>query len=195
MGNGHQYVMLICCEPGSLGLEAMAAGRLHVYPQTSAWLTTMAFCWVALRKTVTGLTDHTWYLILVGGLGMLQHVCLASIPAHHSEHNINLQPHKDRSLIVGYRFKSNVKETLKEHWNSWTMEQAINEYRKPIDEPHVRGVMGALMELEKLKDKAGAHMLPIFFPAGARFETEQLKFRRERYFWAHAAKPDSPMGD
>lgn len=192
-GNGHQYVMLICCEPGSLDLEALAAGRLHVHPQTSAWLTAMAFCWVVLLITVTGLTDHTWYLILVGGLGMLQHVCLASIPAHHSEYNINLQPHKDRPLIVGYRFKSNVKETLKEHWNSWTMEQAINEYRKPIDEPHVRGVMGALMELEKFKDKAGAHMLPIFFPAGARSETGQLKFRRERYFWAHAAKPGSPM--
>lgn len=48
------------------------------------WMTRIAcFCqaifWIALLITVAGLRSHSWYLVLVGGLGMLQNAILAAV--------------------------------------------------------------------------------------------------------------------
>lgn len=65
------------------GSEMRSAFMYNGLP-VGLWLTRIAcFCqaifWIALLITVAGLQSHSWYLVLVGGLGMLQNALVAAI--------------------------------------------------------------------------------------------------------------------
>ncbi|RAK98190.1 uncharacterized protein BO80DRAFT_427667 [Aspergillus ibericus CBS 121593] len=83
-GNGHQYVMVILAHGGAWDLEAMSSARLDVRPETRWVLLTLAVLWSLLLITVSGLTSHTWYLVGVGGLGMVQNIQQTRIPTRNS---------------------------------------------------------------------------------------------------------------
>ncbi|KAJ5655030.1 hypothetical protein N7490_002033 [Penicillium lividum] len=92
LGNGSKHVMIVCGKVPGLDLEDMAGG--NVYPKTSRrqnwiyWLFdqkratrvllgVFAVLWLGLLITSQGIQTHTWYLVSVGGLGMIQNLVVA----------------------------------------------------------------------------------------------------------------------
>ncbi|KAG8626033.1 hypothetical protein KVT40_006434 [Elsinoe batatas] len=185
-GNGHQYVMLILSHSGVHDLEATAAGRLHVLPHTALVLAVMTSFWIVLLIAATGPTENTWYLIWIGALGMLQHVYLAWSATSAADYNIPLRSHHSIPVICGYQLTYERKRALQASWSTWSKRQAAEEFAHPLPTENVRGVMGALMEVEKLQKNAGATLLRLFFPGGIAYEPASLSCPREKLFWEHA---------
>jgi len=195
-GNGHQYVMLILCPVGAWDLEAMASGRQREVSGTNLILSLFSFLWVVLLVTVTGLKEHTWFLVAVGGLGMLQNVTLAAKKTRPDDFNIKLRPYPPRPTITGYQSEWEVKKKLNEdHWHKdrYKEEHARRDYESRLDEGHVRDVMGALIELEKYHPKAGAALVPVFFPGSVDYSPGSLRAGREKVFWAFAEQKSAAI--
>lgn len=194
-GNGHCYVMLILCHQGSWDLEAMASNRHAEFPGTRWIFGFFVILWVLLLITVTGIKEHTWFLIAVGTLGMLQNVFAAALPCSADDLDIKLKAWHTCSTIVGYQRTRAEKKKLKEDdWTTYTahdpskpdqISDAQTEYERKLEPKEVRDVMGALMELEKYFPKAGASLLPTFFPNGVDYEPG-FKINREKHFWQYA---------
>lgn len=49
-----------------------------------------SLCWLALLITVAGLKTNTWYLLLVGGIGMFQNAVLAAVERRPARRNLPL---------------------------------------------------------------------------------------------------------
>ncbi|PWY93143.1 hypothetical protein BO94DRAFT_564269 [Aspergillus sclerotioniger CBS 115572] len=157
-GNGHQYVMVIKGHEGAWDPEAMASARLNRRPETPWVLLTLAVLWSLLLITVSGLGSHTWYLVGVGGIGMLQNVWVSAVQISPEAANLALAAYEPRSTITGEK----------------------------VMEDGVRDVMDALMELERWISKAGVALLPVFFPGSVDYEEGLLNSNREKKFWKRA---------
>ena len=194
-GNGHRYVMLILSHKGSWDLEAMASARHVDYPGTRWVLGVFALLWVLLLITVTGIKQHTWFLIGVGTLGMLQNIIAAALPCSADDLDIKLTKWHALNTVVGYQRDRAVKKTLmKNDWKKYTphdpvhpaaVSDAETEYNTKLGQQEVRDVMGALIELEKYLPKAGVSLLPTFFPNDVNYEPG-FRINRERFFWQYA---------
>jgi hypothetical protein len=180
-GNGHQYVMLILGYKSAWDMEAMSSARLTTRPETRWVFLILTVFWTLLLITVSGLKEHTWFLIGVGGLGMLQNVYVAATTVKCEEFDIRLEPYADRSTITGYQMDHQAKKHM-EAQDPRTSEED-SDFEAAIAEPGVSDVMGTLMELEKTIPKAGAALLPIFFPGSIEYEPERLFSNREKRFW------------
>ncbi|KAF2966729.1 hypothetical protein GQX73_g6840 [Xylaria multiplex] len=81
LGNGTRHVIIVLGAERGLDLEDLAGGlpgeESRVTQITSIVLTVL---WIALLLTSTGIEDNTWYLLAVGGLGMVQNVVVAAAP-------------------------------------------------------------------------------------------------------------------
>ncbi|OJJ08384.1 hypothetical protein ASPVEDRAFT_47531 [Aspergillus versicolor CBS 583.65] len=81
-GNGAQHAIAIVSDGYGLDLEDLATGFSMIdKPTITVWaqLVTIALgiAWVVLLITASGVDTGTWYLIAVGGLGMLQNIFVA----------------------------------------------------------------------------------------------------------------------
>ncbi|EPS33116.1 hypothetical protein PDE_08078 [Penicillium oxalicum 114-2] len=80
-GNGSQHVIIIVGNGHGLNLEDLAAGQTNIEASTNALtrltLLVLALLWVLLLITASGVKDHTWYLLAVGGIGIIQNVFVA----------------------------------------------------------------------------------------------------------------------
>ncbi|EBA27273.1 hypothetical protein KXW98_002481 [Aspergillus fumigatus] len=81
-GNGAQHAIAIISNGRGLDLEDLATGFSKIdSPSITlfAQLATIVFgiMWIALLITASALQDDSWYLIAVGGLGMLQNIFVA----------------------------------------------------------------------------------------------------------------------
>lgn len=80
-GNGSQHAIVILGSKGFLNLEDLAGGQTNV--DVSASNTTrvaiagLAFLWILLLITAAGLKRNTWFLLAVGGIGILENVFVA----------------------------------------------------------------------------------------------------------------------
>ncbi|KAK0201164.1 hypothetical protein DFS33DRAFT_1456339 [Desarmillaria ectypa] len=101
-GNGTRYVMVILGRGVGLDLEDLAAAepprmRRRGQVDNSAFWFTQVVClmlatlWIILLITVTALKEDTWYLLGVGGLGMVQNVLVAGAERHISTSGIHLE--------------------------------------------------------------------------------------------------------
>ncbi|PCH04424.1 Hypothetical protein PENO1_027650 [Penicillium occitanis (nom. inval.)] len=81
-GNGAQHAIAIISDGHGLDLEDLATGFANVDSPTISLFSQLSvivlgILWVALLITASGLTDDSWYLIAVGGIGMLQNIFVA----------------------------------------------------------------------------------------------------------------------
>ncbi|EED16997.1 conserved hypothetical protein [Talaromyces stipitatus ATCC 10500] len=81
-GNGAQHAIAIISDGYGLDLEDLATGFANVDSPTISLFSqisviVLGILWVALLITASGLTDDSWYLIAVGGIGMLQNIFVA----------------------------------------------------------------------------------------------------------------------
>jgi hypothetical protein len=88
-GNGAQHAIVILGNGHGLNLEDLAAGQTNM--DSSANLLTrvvifiLSVLWVLLLITAAGLKSNTWFLLAVGGLGILQNIVVAGsamVPEH-----------------------------------------------------------------------------------------------------------------
>lgn len=80
-GNGSQHAIVIIGGGNSLDLEDLATGQTSIDFSTSLSvrfaLILLATFWILLLVTAASIKENTWYLVAVGGVGMLQNVFVA----------------------------------------------------------------------------------------------------------------------
>ncbi|KAJ9609566.1 hypothetical protein H2200_005893 [Cladophialophora chaetospira] len=80
-GNGSQHAIVVLGGGKGLDLEDLAAGQTNVDVPAS-WLTraalvSLAFFWILLLITAAGIKQNTWFLLAIGGIGILQNIFVA----------------------------------------------------------------------------------------------------------------------
>ena len=79
-GNGSQNAIVIRGNGVGLNLEDLA-GQSNVdstaTPSTRLWMILLSFLWIALLISAAGLSNNTWYLLGVGGIGSLHTAWIA----------------------------------------------------------------------------------------------------------------------
>ncbi|EKM55703.1 uncharacterized protein PHACADRAFT_184478 [Phanerochaete carnosa HHB-10118-sp] len=78
-GNGSSHVVVIKSVGHGLKLEDLAAGRIVPSRLTAAMTFALAFLWIAHLMTVQSVENDGWYLLAIGGVGMLQNVISAGV--------------------------------------------------------------------------------------------------------------------
>ncbi|CAG7556531.1 unnamed protein product [Fusarium equiseti] len=77
-GNGSQHAIVIIGDGKGLDLEDLAAGHTNMDASTSyltrITVTILAAFWILLLITASGIQQNTWFLIAVGGIGILQNI-------------------------------------------------------------------------------------------------------------------------
>lgn len=80
-GNGSQHAIVIVDHGRGLDLEDLAAGPVNVNVSatmsTRIALTVLAVLWILLLITAAGKKENSWFLLAVGGIGMLDNVAVA----------------------------------------------------------------------------------------------------------------------
>jgi hypothetical protein len=178
-GNGHHHAMIIICDGKGWDLEELATAEGAARWETRFVCFGLTIFWTLLLITVSGLKERSWFLIGVGGIGMLQNIYAAGTKRTRGAFNIHLEPYKPRPTIIGCRqYPKEIDDADSD------VEPDFADLRFQDDE--IKGVAGALMALETEIPKAGASLLPVFFPAGLKYETERFRFNREKRFWKNA---------
>ncbi|RAL06648.1 uncharacterized protein BO97DRAFT_309947, partial [Aspergillus homomorphus CBS 101889] len=81
-GNGSQHAIVILSDKDlCLDLETLASGQANIDVSTSlltrVTITVLAAMWTCLLITASAITHDTWFLLAIGGIGILQNVFTA----------------------------------------------------------------------------------------------------------------------
>lgn len=80
-GNGCQHAIIIRSQGRGLDLEDLATGPINVDVHTSILTRVLviihAILWLLLLITASGIDQDTWFLLAVGGLGIIQNIYVA----------------------------------------------------------------------------------------------------------------------
>ncbi|RYP07123.1 hypothetical protein DL764_002718 [Monosporascus ibericus] len=92
LGNGSQHVVIILGAKHGLDLEDLAVGRAPDVWSTRFATIFLAILWLVLLITCTGIKTKTWYLLVVGGLGMLHNIVVAGAPRRPAALGLPIEP-------------------------------------------------------------------------------------------------------
>ncbi|KAE8151309.1 hypothetical protein BDV25DRAFT_152779 [Aspergillus avenaceus] len=215
-GNGHHHIMVLIGRSGSWDLEALATATCQTRPETTIASLVLTLLWTCFLISVSGLQEDAWYLVCVGGIGMLQNIHAAGRPRHSSAFDIHLTQYAPMPTIIGKRQAvkddpdahveldatmdelSEVSEWLKKEDSGipeW-LDQMDGSHKMPAwlvplsnrpgGKDEIENVQGALMELERWVPTAGLAMLQIFFPSGLCYKDESIKYNMQKKFWKKA---------
>jgi hypothetical protein len=173
-GNGYAHVMVFVNDGVGWDVEAMAnQTSWKLRPSTRPMSLLLTLWWTLLLITCAGLHDNTWYLIGVGGLGMLQNIYVAAAKRPMGAFDFH---YRLANTITG---RPKDKKTIVEPSDA-----------EPADNPNplesIGGVMGALMEFEKQHPGCGMSLVEVFFPGSVAYEEARFPFNREKKFWKWA---------
>ena len=94
-GNGSQHAIIIQGREGFLDLEDLATGQKNLEVSTSKFtkraLWVFAFLWIILLITAAGLTENTWFLLAVGGIGIIFNIWIAGHQKHPKANGIPIE--------------------------------------------------------------------------------------------------------
>ena len=111
-GNGAQHAVVVLGCGHGLNFEDLAASDTNTGTTTSMFtrvaLLVLAFFWIALLIFAAGLRDNTWFLLAVGGLGIVHNAAVAGWPRKPSSFGIHLE---DQEFITGPRVMPVLMET------------------------------------------------------------------------------------
>ncbi|POS68715.1 hypothetical protein DHEL01_v212891 [Diaporthe helianthi] len=102
-GNGSRHVMVFIASPGSWDLESLAAGFSIARPETRGITLLLMVVWTCLLITVSAITHHTWFLVGIGGIGMLQNLFVAGVSRGPEAGKFLLRRPSRASAIFGLR--------------------------------------------------------------------------------------------
>ncbi|CAK7236855.1 hypothetical protein SCUCBS95973_009751 [Sporothrix curviconia] len=102
-GNGSFHVMVFVGGRGAWDLESLATGDYHARWE-SRWICgLLVLLWTVLLLATSGIGDHTWFLICIGGAGMLQNLCVASACRDFATSGLQPRSYGRMSTIIGRR--------------------------------------------------------------------------------------------
>jgi hypothetical protein len=104
-GNGHLHIMVFIGRKGSWDFETLATATSVPHPETPYISLVLALLWTCLLISVSALKEHTWYLIGIGGIGMLQNIHAAGKARDPSASNFHLTEFSRMPTIIGKRQK------------------------------------------------------------------------------------------
>lgn len=145
LGNGSQHVIVILGSDNGLDLESLASGKTPDTRTTRAFTSIMVVLWLALLITCTGIKTDTWYLLAVGGLGMMHNLVVAGMPRHPAALGLPIEL---------------VKTTL-DSGSTGGQRESLGIFAK-------KKVMWTLMELEEKHNGFGEVLKDEFFPGKLR---------------------------
>lgn len=102
-GNGSLHNMVFISGPGAWDMESLASAPLVPRAETR-WISLMlAVLWTCLMIIISGLQAHTWFLVGIGGLGMLQNIIAAGTPRKTDAFNFQISSFTRAPTIIGRR--------------------------------------------------------------------------------------------
>jgi hypothetical protein len=109
-GNGHRHIMVFIGGKGSWNFETLATASSAPRSETPIVSLVLALLWTCLLISVSGLKEHTWYLIAIGGIGMMQNVHAAGKTRDPGTANFHFSKFNRMPTIIGkrQRFKDDV---------------------------------------------------------------------------------------
>lgn len=180
-GNGSSHIMVLLGDSDAWDVESLAGAKSKVLKGTVLVTMVLAVLWTALLISASGLKEHSWFLVGVGGIGMLQNLYAAGSYREAGTSNFHITKRGPRSTIIARRQKvkdiGDSDDDVKDTSTDWLT---------PLPEDEIVNVMGALMELEKDVPEAGLALLKAFFPGGLRYKGERIKYKLQRKFWKKA---------
>ncbi|TEY30982.1 hypothetical protein BOTCAL_0830g00020 [Botryotinia calthae] len=214
-GNGFAHIMVFIGRKGSWNLETLATASSTSRPETLVISLILAVLWICLLISVSGLEEHAWYLVGIGGIGMLQNVYAAGKARDPGASDFHLTKFSRMPTIIGKRQRfdddhdaevdlDQTKNDLSQlytwlqtsdptvqmpRWlGSMTKEDGVPNWLEPIrfETNNIANVHGALQELEKWVPTAGLAMMQIFFPASLRYEDDHIRNNVHKKFWKRA---------
>lgn len=102
-GNGHTHIMVFIGSKDSWNMETLATGTSVPRAETRWVSLILATLWTCLLISMSGLKERAWFLVLVGGIGMLQNIYAAGKARNPSASNISLTRFSRASTIIGKR--------------------------------------------------------------------------------------------
>lgn len=102
-GNGSHHIMVIVASQGAWDLENIAACSSFPRPETRAVALALNILWTCLLISVSGIKYHTWYLVCIGGVGMLQNLIAAGASRNPEAGNFHLRKSRRVPAIIGRR--------------------------------------------------------------------------------------------
>jgi len=78
-GNGFKDCIVFLGNGCGLDFEDLATSRRIAKTSTRLALSALAIAWLVLLVSVAGFSDHTWFLVGVGGIGMIENVMIAGL--------------------------------------------------------------------------------------------------------------------
>jgi hypothetical protein len=102
-GNGHLHIMVFIGSKDSWDLERLATGISVPRPETRWISLVLAILWTCLLISVSGLKEHAWFLVGIGGIGMLQNVFAAGTSRKPSASNFHIAKFSRAPTIIGKR--------------------------------------------------------------------------------------------
>ncbi|KAM0801860.1 hypothetical protein BDR22DRAFT_888307 [Usnea florida] len=165
--NGHRFAMILIGKGTAPDLEGIATAKSESLAETP-WL--------------LGLKQNTWFLVLIGGIGLVQNIYASAASRSSAALNMRLTPYRKRPSIVGLGFDwpyddDNSDEELGDEAKRW---------RQALKYDQVPGVRGAIRELEKTIPMAGVALMQEFFPALNKYEPARYRTNAEKKFWKKA---------
>lgn len=92
-GNGSHDVILISSQHGCLDLEALAGPQrsLQGSRATRVYSAVLAILWIVLLVSIAGWDRHTWFLLVIGLLGLVHNAAVCAIRRRPSAYGIELE--------------------------------------------------------------------------------------------------------
>ncbi|KAI1748040.1 hypothetical protein F4782DRAFT_543140 [Xylaria castorea] len=169
-GNSHKYVTILRGSESEPGLESLVTTTSDSFPETKWVVSGLALLWTILLVGVSGIETHTWFLLGIGALGMLQNIYAASVPRSGEYIGLTIIPYVTRPPIIDDAAV-----------DAMTVDNPlIHDWLEPWETP---GERGTLRELEKTIPKAGIALMPEYFLALWKIDSERYRDEREERFW------------
>lgn len=102
-GNGSRHIMVFIVSPNAWDFENLASGSSLPRPETRVITLGLMVLWTCLLITVSGINYHTWYLVCIGGIGMLQNLFAAGAPRRPEASNFHVRKSSRVPTIIGIR--------------------------------------------------------------------------------------------
>lgn len=144
-GNGHRHVMVFVGNGTAWDLESMATASPATLAETRWLLGVLAVLWSCLLVVVSELQQNTWFLILIGGIGMAQNIYASVARRPADAFNMSIQPYSPRPTIVGLGLATPQDDETSDE----DLDDTTGQWRQPLDSEATPGVRGAIRELEK----------------------------------------------
>lgn len=209
-GNGYPHIMVFIGRKGCWSIESLATGTSIPHRMTPFLSLILTILWTCLLISVSGLKDDTWYLVGIGGIGMLQNMLTAGVARTPNTSNIHLTPFSPMPTIIGKRQRQkddddsvvNVQATVQElgnlyeqqegqerpNWKETVTSEISPQWLQPLQalSHNTANVQGALIELEKWVPTAGLAMVQVYFPTSLQYDAKITRDNIHKKFWKRA---------